>query len=115
LPVKRLLPEVSQLEWPINEVDHYIRGQLDQREMEPSPSAVKETLIRRVSLDLTGLPPTVEEVNAFLEDESSDAYEKVVDRLLNSDAHAERMAWQWMEAARYADTDGYQNDGPAMA
>ena len=112
LPVKRELPEVTNADDAVNAVDHFVLAALQDRDLEPSTLAEKETLIRRVSLDLTGLPPSVEEVDAFLADESPDAYEKLVDRLLHSDAHAERMAWQWMEAARYADTDGYQNDGP---
>src|SRR5207248_789450 len=70
-----------------------------------------ETLIRRVTLDLTGLPPTPEEVDAFLKDTSPDAYEKVVDRLLASPRYGERMAWDWLDAARYADSNGYQGDG----
>ena len=111
LPVKRELPEVRNADDAVNAVDHFVLAALQDRDLEPSTLAEKETLIRRVSLDLTGLPPSVEEVDAFLADESPDAYEKLVDRLLHSDAHAERMAWQWMEAARYADTDGYQNDG----
>ena len=76
----------------------------------PRPSAAKETLIRRVTLDLTGLPPTPEEVDAFLADASPDAYETVVDRLLASPRYGERMVWDWLDAARYADTNGYQGD-----
>ena len=78
--------------------------------MKPSPPAEKATLIRRVTLDLTGLPPTPQEVDAFLKDTSTNAYEKVVDRLLASPAYGERMAWDWMEVARYADSNGYQGD-----
>src|SRR5436305_4791472 len=77
----------------------------------PAPEADRLTLIRRVTLDLTGLPPTPAEVQAFLNDQSPNAYEKVVDRLLGSPRYAERMAFRWMEAARYADTNGYQTDG----
>ena len=77
----------------------------------PSPEAPRETLIRRVSIDLTGLPPTVAEVDAFLADRSADAYEKVVDRLLASPAFGERMAADWLDVARYADSHGYQDDG----
>ena len=76
----------------------------------PAPRAAKETLIRRLSLDLTGLPPTLDEIDAFLADASPDAYEKLVDRLLASPAYGERMAMQWLDEARYADTNGYQND-----
>lgn len=95
-----------------NEVDHFVERQLLARQMDFSAMASKETLIRRLSLDLTGLPPTLSEVEAFLADDSEKAYEKEVDRLLNSPRYAERMTWQWLEASRYADTDGYQNDGP---
>ncbi|MCP5110849.1 MAG: DUF1549 domain-containing protein, partial [bacterium] len=76
-----------------------------------SPEASKETQIRRVTLDLTGLPPTIKEVDTFLADHSPHAYEKVVDRLLASPRYAERMAFRWLDAARYADTNGYQSDG----
>jgi len=111
-PVERALPEASTSDWPANSIDHFVLQKLDEKGLAPSPDADPATLIRRVSLDLTGLPPTVEEVDTFVADPSDAAYEKLVDRLLNSDAYAERMAWQWMDAARYADTDGYQNDGP---
>ncbi|NNE90702.1 MAG: DUF1553 domain-containing protein, partial [Verrucomicrobiales bacterium] len=93
-------------------VDYFVERKLKENDLDFSPEAKKETLIRRVTLDLTGLPPTVVEVDAFLADDSPGAYEKVVDRLLKSPRYAERMTWQWLEAARYADTDGYQNDGP---
>jgi len=79
--------------------------------LQQSPPAEKERLIRRVTLDLTGLPPTLEEVDAFLKDDSPEAYEKVVDRLLGSQRYGERMAWDWLDAARYADSNGYQGDG----
>lgn len=111
-PAERELPAASEKDWPVNGIDHFVLNKLDEKGFEPSPEASKETLIRRVSLDLTGLPPSVPEVDRFLNDASPNAYEKVVDRLLDSTSHAERMAWVWMEAARYADTDGYQNDGP---
>lgn len=111
-PVERELPKPSQEDWPVNGIDHFVLETLDEKGFEPSPEAPRETLLRRVSLDLTGLPPSISEVDRFLNDDSPDAYGKVVDRLLDSTAHAERMAWVWMEAARYADTDGYQNDGP---
>lgn len=111
-PVERPLPEVSNPEWPANPIDHFVLRRLDEKGLTHSRDADPATLIRRVSLDLTGLPPTVEEVDAFVANPSEAAYDKLVDRLLNSDAYAERMAWQWMDAARYADTDGYQNDGP---
>jgi hypothetical protein len=80
------------------------------RRLKPSPEASRETLIRRLSFDLTGLPPTPQETDAFLADSSDQAYEKLVDRLLDSPHYGERMASQWLDGARYADTNGYQND-----
>jgi len=111
VPAKRTPPS-SPSAWAINEVDRFVEARLSAEGLEPSPEASKETLIRRVTLDLTGVPPTLAEVEDFLADVSPGAYERVVDRLLRSPRFAERMTWQWLEAARYADTDGYQNDGP---
>ena len=91
-------------------IDRLVRDRLSKEGLRPSAPARPETLLRRVSLDLTGLPPTIEELNRFLEDKSEDAYEKAVDRLLASDAYAERMAAHWLDLARYADTNGYNND-----
>lgn len=93
-----------------NPIDHFVQARLQEQGLEPSPEAPKATLIRRVSLALTGLPPTVEEVDAFVRDTSPDAYERVVDRLLASPAYGERMAATWLDIARYADTHGYQDD-----
>ena len=84
---------------------------LESEGVTPSAEAQQSTLIRRVTLDLTGLPPTLTEINDFLADQSASAYEKVVDRLLRSPRYGERMAWRWLELARYADTNGYQTDG----
>ena len=99
-----------------NAIDFFIRQRLKQAGLQPSPAASAETQLRRLTLDLTGLPPTAEETRAFLADAKTrgldPAYEVVVDRLLRSPRYGEHMAWQWLEAARYADTDGYQNDGP---
>ena len=92
-------------------IDDFVKARLEREGLKPSPEASKETLIRRVSLDLTGLPPTPAEVDAFLRDTSPKAYEKVVDRLLQSPRYGERMAARWLDAARYADTNGYQYDG----
>lgn len=111
-PGKLDLPEVEQTSWPEGPIDYFVLSKLEEKGMGPSPQASKEKLIRRVSFDLTGLPPTIEEVNRFLADRSEDAYEKVVDRLLASKAYGERMAMQWLDVARYADTHGYQDDGP---
>jgi hypothetical protein len=91
-------------------IDRFVQARLAREGLKPSPPAGRETLIRRVTLDLTGLPPTPEAVDAFLADDSPEAYEKVVDRLLASPAYGERMAWTWLDAARYADTNGYQGD-----
>ena len=92
-------------------IDAWVLDRLNREGLKPSPEADKRTLIRRVSFDLTGLPPKPAEVNDFLHDGSPAAYEKVVDRLLASPAYGERMAERWLDAARYADTNGYQTDG----
>ena len=111
IPPKRPeLPRVSDEKWPRNGIDWFVLERLERDGLRPSPEAAKTTLIRRVSLDLTGLPPTPAEVDAFLNDSSPDAYEKVVGRLLASPRYAERMAIRWLDAARYADTNGYQTD-----
>jgi hypothetical protein len=113
IPPKRPAPPpVHDTAWPVNAIDHFVLARLEQEGLKPSPDADRATLLRRVTLDLTGLPPTPAETNAFLHDTSPGAYEKVVDRLLASPRHAERMAIRWLEAARYADTNGYQTDGP---
>jgi hypothetical protein len=109
-PAKPDLPQVSNPGWCRSGIDSFILNRLDAAGLAPAPEADKATLIRRVSLDLTGLPPTPEEVDAFVADDSSDAYEKVVDRLLASPHYGERMAFVWLDAARYADTNGYQRD-----
>ncbi len=93
-----------------NEIDRFVRERLVREGLTPAPIAAKERLIRRVTLDLTGLPPTLNEIDAFLADDSEEAYERVVDRLLASRHYGERMAWDWLDAARYADTNGYQGD-----
>lgn len=110
-PKKAPLPEVKARDWPRHPIDSYVLARLEREGLAPSPEASRRTLIRRVTLDLTGLPPTPEEVDAFLADTSPNAYEKLVDRLLSSNRYAERMAIRWLEAARYADTHGYQADG----
>ena len=91
-------------------IDSFIRNRLQQEGLTPSPTASKETLIRRVSLDLTGLLPGVEEVEAFLRDDRPDAYERLVDRLLASPRYGEKWARHWLDLARYADSDGYEKD-----
>jgi hypothetical protein len=113
IPPKRPpLPVAQDAKWVRNPIDNFILNRLEREGLKPSPEADKRTLIRRVSLDLTGMPPTPQEVDAFLSDSSPGAYEKVVDRLLNPPEYGERMAYRWMEAARYGDTNGYQTDGP---
>ncbi len=97
--------------WPaVNDIDNFVFGKLVEKGLEPSQEANKELLLRRVSLDLTGLPPTLQEIDAFLADTSPDAYEKQVDRLLDSPHYGERMATDWMDLARFADTHGYTVD-----
>lgn len=103
-------PEVSQSAIVRNPIDAFVQGELAARGWRAAPEADRRTLIRRVTLDLTGLPPTVQEVENFLADQSPNAYELVVARLLQSPAFGERMAWDWLDAARYADTNGYQGD-----
>jgi len=110
-PQRPDLPKVSRAEWPRNGIDSFVLARLDAERIVPSPEASKETLLRRLSLDLTGLPPTLAEVDAFLADTSPDAYEKQVDRLLASPRYGEHMAAAWLDAARYADTNGFQDDG----
>ena len=105
-------PRVKNKHWPVNEIDRFVLARLDVEKLAPSPEADRERLIRRVTFDLTGLPPAPAEIDAFLADKSSDAYEKVVDRLLNSPRYGERMAASWLDVARYADTYGYQMDAP---
>ena len=93
-----------------NAIDYFILAKLDAENIKPSPEASKSTLIRRLSLDLTGLPPTPQEVAAFLADTRTDAYERLVDRLLDSPHYGEKWARYWLDLARYADSDGYEKD-----
>ena len=104
-------PPVALRDHVRNPIDAFVLARLEKAGLAPSPEAERAILIRRVSLDLTGIPPTPAEVDAFLADKSPDAYEKVVDRLLASPRYGERMAAWWLDAARYADTNGYQSDG----
>ena len=96
--------------WARNPIDNFVLARLEREGLTPSPEADRARLLRRVSFDLTGLPPTLAELDAFLADTSPDAYEKEVDRLLASPRYGERMAVDWLDAARYADTHGYQVD-----
>ena len=93
-----------------NEIDFFTKKKLDEHNILPSKKADKETLIRRLSFTLTGLPPSLDEIDAFLADESADAYKKLINRLLLSPHYGERMASEWMDVARYADSDGYLDD-----
>ena len=109
-PVRPEPPVVANAIWIRNPIDRFVLARLEREGLAPAPEADRETLIRRVSLDLTGLPPTLAEVDAFLADTSADAYEKVVDRLLASPHYGERWARPWLDLARYADTNGYEKD-----
>lgn len=109
-PVSPALPRVKNSTWLRNAIDYFVLAKLEQEGLQPSAEADRATLIRRLSFDLTGLPPTLKEIDDFLNDRSANAYEKVVDRLLASPRYGERMAFKWMDAARYADSNGYQND-----
>ncbi len=109
-PQRANLPKVQDTRWPQNAIDYFILARLETEDLKPSPRANKRTLIRRLSLDLTGLPPTPWEVAVFLADKSPDAYDRLVDRLLASPRYGERMALDWLDAARYADTHGYHED-----
>ena len=104
------LPSVKNSNWPRNAIDRFVLQKLESEGLSPSPEADRSTWLRRVTLDLTGLPPSPQETRSFLEDQSPKAFEVVVDRLLGSPRYAERMAMHWLDAARYADTNGYNND-----
>ncbi|MDZ4819682.1 MAG: PSD1 and planctomycete cytochrome C domain-containing protein [Planctomycetota bacterium] len=109
-PVKVAAPEVKDPAWSKNTIDRFIAARLEKEGLKPSPAADKVTLIRRLSIDLTGLPPKPAEVDAFVADNSDDAYEKLVDRLLASPHYGERIAMYWLDLVRYADTVGYHGD-----
>ncbi|HYT95586.1 MAG TPA: DUF1549 domain-containing protein, partial [Gemmataceae bacterium] len=110
-PLRPDLPKVSDPTWPRNAIDAFILAGLDKEGLPPSPEADRARLLRRVSLDLIGLPPTVTEVDAFVNDPRPDAYERVVERLLMSPHYGERWARHWLDLARYADSNGFQRDG----
>ena len=111
-PTVPSLPVVRKSTWPQNPVDRFILARLEREELAPSPEADRYTLIRRVSLDLTGLPPTWHEVLDFVNDADPRAYEKLVDRLLEKSAYGEHWAHHWLDLARYADSAGYADDPP---
>ncbi|MCF2505790.1 DUF1553 domain-containing protein [Dyadobacter sp. CY107] len=109
-PDKTEVPEVENEDWVKNPIDHFILAKLEAEKLKPSVEADKELLIRRLSFDLTGLPPTIAEIDAFLSDRSVNAYEKQVDRLLKSPHYGEKMAVDWLDLARFADSHGYTVD-----
>lgn len=109
-PLKAPLPQVALVDWPSDALDRFVLSRLEGEGLSPSPEADRRTLIRRLTLDLTGLPPTRAEVQAFVDDTRKDAYERVVDELLSRTSFGERWATEWLDVARYADTYGYQND-----
>jgi hypothetical protein len=109
-PKQVKLPQVTNTAWPKNEIDYFILKKLEEENLQPSPEADKTTLLRRVSLDLTGLPPTQPQLDSFLQDTSTKAYEKIVDQLLDSPHYGERWTAMWLDLARYADSKGYEKD-----
>jgi hypothetical protein len=109
------IPAVRNEGWPRNTIDRFVLAKLEAKGLAPSPEADRRTLFRRLSLDLTGLPPSPEEVEAFVNDPAPDAYDKLVERLLASPHCAERLAMPWLDAARYADSNGYQFDNDRWA
>ncbi|MBL8731239.1 MAG: DUF1553 domain-containing protein [Planctomycetes bacterium] len=110
-PLQRpAVPAVADAAWPQNPIDHFVRHGLERRGLTPAPAADRHTLLRRVTYDLTGLPPTPAEIDAFVADASPDAYERVVDRLLASPQHGVKWAQHWLDVVRYAETDGYERD-----
>ncbi|HWY75679.1 MAG TPA: DUF1549 domain-containing protein, partial [Verrucomicrobiae bacterium] len=111
-PIRPELPAVKNQKWVRNAIDRFILARLEEEKLEPSAEADRVTLIRRLSLDLTGLPPTMAEVDAFVSDRRPDAYERVVERLLASVHYGEHWGRHWLDAARYADTNGYEKDLP---
>jgi len=109
-PVAPAIPNVQDANWISNPIDNYILAKLEKQDLSPSPKIRNEKLIRRLSFDLRGLPPSIEDINSFNKDDSDENYNRIVDSYLESDAFAERMTNEWMDLARYADTHGYQDD-----
>ncbi|MDQ3011971.1 MAG: DUF1549 domain-containing protein, partial [Acidobacteriota bacterium] len=109
-PVRPAIPAVKNQRWVRNSIDAFVLAKLEKEGLTPSAEADRVTLLRRLSLDLIGLPPTIEEVDAFVADKSPKAYEKQVERLLASPHYGERWGRLWLDAARYADSDGYEKD-----
>lgn len=111
-PKKAPLPEVKDKAWPRNAIDAFLLAKMEAQGLAPTPEADRYALVRRLHLDLVGLPPSIEEADAFVADSSPDAYEKLVDRLLASPHYGERWGRRWLDLARYADTNGYEKDRP---
>jgi hypothetical protein len=111
-PSRPALPRVTQKNWIRNPIDRFVLARLEAERLQPSPEADRYALARRVAIDLTGLPPSLENVDRFINDQSPDAYEKYVDAILNSSAYGERWAQVWLDLARYADSNGYAEDQP---
>ena len=109
-PVKPALPEVENKKWVKNEIDYFILRKIEEKGLTTNEEADKERLLKRVSEDITGLPPSLQMMDDFLNDKTDNAYEKVVDRLLQNNAYGEKMAVHWLDIARYADSYGYQDD-----
>src|SRR6478735_2201280 len=109
-PKKVALPKVDDEKWVKNEIDYFTLAKMKEKGLTPNEEADKERLLKRVSEDITGLPPSMQAMDDFLNDKSPDAYEKVVDRLLQSTAYGEKMAVHWLDVARYSDSYGYQDD-----
>lgn len=109
--VRPAVPEVKQRDWPRNEIDHFILARLEQTGLAPAPEASRATLARRASLDVTGLPPKLDELHNFVADHGADAYSQYIRGLLASPHYGERQALAWLDLARYADSDGYPHDG----
>ena len=110
-PVKKPLPLVKNTNWPKNEIDYFILANQEKQGIQPNEEADKERLLKRLSIDLTGLPPSLSLMNSFLLDKSATAYENIVDQLLQRKAYGEKMSLLWLDLARYADSHGYQDDG----
>ncbi|MGO9110488.1 MAG: DUF1549 domain-containing protein, partial [Thermoguttaceae bacterium] len=111
-PVRPKVPQLGDRAWPKNDIDHFLLARLEREKLHPAPEANRNVLIRRLSLDLTGLPPTITEVDQFVRDENPNAYEQLVDRLLAREAFGEHWARTWLDLARYADSAGYVSDVP---
>ena len=110
-PQRPTPPSTKLNDWAKNPIDQFVLSKLESRGLSPSPQADRSTLIKRLSIDLLGLPPTIEEVDAFVSDPDPAAYEKLVDRMLANPHYGERLALPWLDAARYSDSNGFQQDG----